>query len=74
MFDQAIAGRTPVPNASITASSGPALASSDAALIALWLDGRPPTTWGAYEADVAALLTCFGDAIALNAFAVPLET
>ena len=60
MFDQAIAGHAPAPSASVTAPCDPAPASGDAALIALWLDGRPPATRRAYEADAAALLACLG--------------
>jgi integrase/recombinase XerD len=60
VFDQAIAGDAVALSASVTASCNPALASGDAALIALWLDGRPLATRRAYAADAAALLGCFG--------------
>ena len=41
VFDQAIAGDVPVPNATVTAYSEATPASGNEALIALWLDGRP---------------------------------
>ena len=60
VFDQAIAGHALVPSASVTAPCDPAPANGDEAMIALWLDGRPPATRRAYEADAAALLACLG--------------
>ena len=72
MLDQPLAAIEPPPGASVTA--GPpsalldddmpnqpaALPDGDAALIALWLHGRPPATRRAYRADAAALLACLG--------------
>src|SRR3954470_5272430 len=59
-FNQALAGSEPAFDANITAPCEPAPTSGDAALIALWLDGRPSATRCAYEADAAALLACLG--------------
>jgi hypothetical protein len=60
VFNQAIAGHALVPSSSVTAPCVSAPTSGNAMLIALWLDGRPPSTRRAYEADAAALLACVG--------------
>ena len=60
VFDQALAGDAPAPSESIIAYGEATPACGDAALIGLWLDGRPPATRRAYEADAAALLACLG--------------
>jgi len=60
VFDQAIAGNALAPSESVIAFGEATPTCADAALIALWLDGRPPATRRVYEADAAALLACLG--------------
>jgi hypothetical protein len=60
VFDQAFARDALAPTASVTTYSEATPTSGNVMLIALWLDGRPPATRRAYEADAAALMACLG--------------